>query len=190
MVDDASADAPRAYVRLIEPAVADLRALLKKDPQIVRWALKKMLLLERDPDAGEPLLGQIVGWRKLTVGDRDWRVVWRVTRDAAGAVTITVAEVWAVGARSDDEVYAEMNERVATLGANPAAQALASVIDMLGRHARRPDLHAAAEPQPDPVPDWLHERLVHTAKVPAEHVRTMTGSQAMERWERFMQTGE
>lgn len=42
-------------VRLIEPAVEDLRVLLEKDPQIVRWALEKMLLLERDPEAGEAL---------------------------------------------------------------------------------------------------------------------------------------
>ena len=182
--------APRSFVRLTEPAVADLQALLKKDPQIVRWALKKMLLLERDPDAGEPLLGQLVGWRKLTVGDRDWRVVWRVSRDATGAVTITVSEVWAVGARSDDEVNEEMDERVATLGSNPTTQALSSVIDMLGRHAQRLDLHATAEPHHDPVPDWLHQRLVHTANVPAEHVQAMTGAQAMERWEWFMQTGK
>jgi mRNA interferase RelE/StbE len=182
--------APRTYVRLTEPAVGDLHALLKKDPQIVRWALKKMLLLERDPEAGEPLLGQLVGWRKLTVGDRDWRVVWRVSSDATGAVTITVSEVWAVGARSDAEVYAEMNERVATLGSDPATQALSSVIDMLGRHAQRPDIHATAEPEPDPVPDWLHQRLVRTAGLSAELVQAMTGARAMERWEQFLQTGK
>ncbi len=180
----------RAHVRLTEPAVADLQALLRKDPQVVRWALKKMLLLERDPEAGEPLLGQLVGWRKLTVGDRDWRVVWRVSSDATGAVTITVSEVWAVGARSDAEVYAEMNERVATLGADPTTQALSSVIDMLGRHAKRSDIRATAEPDPDPVPGWLQQRLVRTAGVPAEHVQAMTGADAMERWERFMQTGK
>ena len=129
----------RAYVRLTSPAVADLHALLRKDPQIVRWALKKMLLLERDPHAGEPLLGHLVGWRKLTVGDRNWRVIWRVSTDKTGAVTVTISEVWAVGARSDAAVYAEMTERIADLGPNPTTQALSSVIDMLGRHALRHD---------------------------------------------------
>lgn len=180
----------RAYVRLTAPAVGDLHALLKKDPQIVRWALKKMLLLERDPQAGEPLLGHLVGWRKLTVGDRDWRVVWRLSADERGTVTVTISEVWAVGARSDAEVYAEMTERVASLGTTPATQALASVIEMLGRRAQRPDIQAAAEPRHDPVPDWLQERLVRTAGIAAGDVRAMTGAEAMIRWEQFLQTGE
>jgi mRNA interferase RelE/StbE len=47
---------PRAYVRLTDPAVADLERLVGVDPQIVRWALKKMLLLERDPDRAVPCL--------------------------------------------------------------------------------------------------------------------------------------
>ena len=180
----------RAYVRLTDPAVSDLHALLKKDPQIVRWALKKMLLLERDPQAGEPLLGQLIGWRKLTVGDRDWRVVWRVSSDETGTVTITVSEVWAVGARSDAEVYAEMTERVAALGPTPATQALSSVIEMLGRRAQRPDIQAATEPTHDPVPGWLQERLVRTAGIPADDVQAMTGAEAMDRWEQFMQSGK
>ena len=58
-------------VRLTEDAVADLHRLGKKDPQIVRTVLKKMLLLERSTNAGEPLLGASIGFRKLVVGDRD-----------------------------------------------------------------------------------------------------------------------
>ena len=45
-------DAPRAVVRLTEDAIADLHRLHRKDPQIVRWAFKKMLLLERSVEAG------------------------------------------------------------------------------------------------------------------------------------------
>lgn len=181
---------PRAYVRLTAPALGDLEALLKKDPQVVRWALKKMLLLERSPGAGEPLLGQLIGWRKLTAGDRDWRVVWRVATDTAGAVTVTIAEVWAVGARMDAEVYDEMNDRVAAAGQSTEARALAEVIDILGRHARRDDLQPSIEPAHDVVPDWLRERLIHTAGIGADMIDTMTGVQAMERWERYMTTGE
>jgi mRNA interferase RelE/StbE len=70
-------------VRLTEPAFEDLQTLLRLDPQIVRWALKKMLLLERDPEAGQALHGVLIGWRKLVVGDRDRRVDWR-SRPAAG----------------------------------------------------------------------------------------------------------
>jgi mRNA interferase RelE/StbE len=94
-------------VRLIDPAVDDLRALLRLDPQIVRWALKKLLLLERNPEAGKELHGSLIGWRKLTVSDRDWRIVWRVASDDTGTVIVDVAEVWAVGARADREVYEE-----------------------------------------------------------------------------------
>jgi mRNA interferase RelE/StbE len=185
-----SADPPNAYVRLTAPAFDDLESLLKKDPQIVRWALKKMLLLERDPQAGDPLLGALVGWRKLTVGDRDWRIVWRVTTDESGVVTITIAEVWAIGARSEAEVYQEMNSRVAAAEASPSTMALAEVIELIGRHANRSDLSASFEPRADPVPDWLRDRLIHTAGLEAHEVEAMTGAQAMERWEQYMTRGE
>ena len=66
---------PRCRVRLTEDAVSDLYRLQKKDPRIVRDVFKKMLLLERAADAGEPLLGALVGFRKLVVGDRDYRIV-------------------------------------------------------------------------------------------------------------------
>lgn len=184
------ADPPHAYVRLTTPAVEDLEGLLKKDPQIVRWALKKMLLLESDPRAGDPLLGPLVGWRKLTVGDRDWRIVWRVTTDDSGTVTITIAEVWAVGARSKSEVYDEMNSRVADAERTPSTLALAEVIEVIGRRAARDELGASIEPRPDPVPDWLRERLIHTTGLEADEVDNMAGEQAMERWERYMTTGD
>lgn len=75
-------EVPRALVRLTEPAVDDLRELYRKDPQIVRWCFKKMLLLESSPEAGEPLVGGLIGFRKLVVGDRDWRIGggWTATR--------------------------------------------------------------------------------------------------------------
>ena len=47
---------PGCIVRLTDDAVEDLQTLFKADPQIVRWALKKMIQLERDPNAGDPLL--------------------------------------------------------------------------------------------------------------------------------------
>lgn len=67
-----------------------------------------MLLLEADPLAGEPLLGSLIGYRKLVVGNRDWRIVWRAVTDQRGIVSVEIAEVWAVGARADSEVYSEM----------------------------------------------------------------------------------
>lgn len=174
-------DQQRAYVRLIEPAVEDLARLVRQDPQIARQALKKMILLERDPEAGEPLLGALVGFRKLTVGDRHWRIVWRVSTDESGRDVIEIAEVWAAGARSDGDVYIEMNERVGQLPHTPRTQALSDVINALGRSAG--DVTAARQPTTDPVPKWLVDRLVHTAGMERGEVGAMTPEQAMEAWE-------
>ncbi|HKY16288.1 MAG TPA: hypothetical protein VJM33_15280 [Microthrixaceae bacterium] len=179
----------RAYVRLTGPATEDLRRLLSKDPQIVRAALKKMILLERDPNAGEPLLGNLVGWRKLVVGDNHWRIVWKVSQNEVGEVTITISEVWAVGVRSDAEVYAEMSERLAESGGAAKTAPLAEVIALLGHRVARPGIRAATEPVSDPVPDWLRDRLVHTAGVDLDEVARLTGEEAMRRWEQHM-TGE
>lgn len=170
-------------MRLIRPAVDDVRRLAAKDPQIVRRVLVKLLLLEREPHAGSPLLDRLVGWRKLTVGDRDWRIVWRVGVDAVGGIEITVAEVWAVGARADDEIYEEMRRRVAELPDAPHSVTLADVVALLGRHVDRPELAASTEPIDDPVPPWLRQRLLHTARLSDAEISTMTGAQAMARWE-------
>ena len=176
--------APRAYVRLTEPAVEDLARLVRLDPQVARQALKKMLLLERDPEAGRPLLGALVGFRKLTVGDRHWRIVWRVTTDDRGHEVVEIAEVWAMGARSDGEVYAEMNDRVGHLADTPRTQALADVIHALGRAAG--EVTAAPQLTTEPVPGWLVDRLVHTARMDRPQVEAMTPEDAMETWEAFM----
>ncbi len=174
----------RAYVRLTAPAVKDLERLLGVDPQIVRWALKKMLLLERDPEAGHPLLGGLVGWRKLVDGDRDWRIVWRVTQDRFGNSVIDIAEVWVIGARAIAEVYAEMTERIELLGENPMTQALSAVIARLGRAAG--DVGAAIEPVLDPVPLWLVDRLVHQVQMERSTIDELTGAEAMQIWETFI----
>lgn len=178
-------DAERVVVRLTDAAFDDLRALLRLDPQIVRWALKKMLLLERDPEAGEILHGELVGFRKLVVGNRDWRVVWRVTHDNTGAAIVDIAEVWAVGARSDAAVYAEMQERVARLAQDqPATLALTEVIERLGRVSA--GIRSAAEPAAAAtaatLPDWLIERLQHQVGMAPRQIATLTLEQAVDAW--------
>ena len=177
----------RAYVRLIDPAVEDLARLVRLDPQVLRQVLKKLLLLERNPEAGEPLLGALVGFRKLTVGDRHWRIVWRTTTDDSGHVVVEIAEIWAVGARADTAVYAEMEGRVADLPRNPRTQALADVIATLGRTVGVAEVgEADREPANDPVPQWLVERLVYTAGRDEDEVRAMDPEEAMQMWETFI----
>jgi mRNA interferase RelE/StbE len=172
--------ATTVVVRLTEPAFDDLQALLRLDPQLVRQALKKMLLLERDPQAGESLHGSLSGYRKLVLGDRDRRIIWRVTHDDSGTVIVDVAEVWAVGARRDDEVYDEMRSRVKHMTDSPATVALAEVIERLGRAAA--SVEAAPEPQKEPVPSWLAVRLEQQVGLTSEQVQAMTPEAALDVW--------
>lgn len=172
---------PGCVVRLTEGAVDDLQTLFKADPQIVRWALKKMIQLERDPNTGDPLLGGLVGYRKITVGDRDWRVVWRVEQDEVGDYLIEVAEVWAVGYRKDSEVYAEISQRIAKAGSSPKTKALSEVLKLFAKQAR--DLAATPEPeQPEPVPKWLTEALLYVVRIPASRVERMSLDEAEKVW--------
>jgi mRNA interferase RelE/StbE len=103
--------------------------------------------------------------------------VWRVTTDEDANTVIEIAEVWAVGARADAEVYAEMNDRIAALGDNPTTQALSSVIAQLGRAGGR--ITATDEPTPDPVPPWLVDRQVHQLHVTPDEATRLTGAEAM-----------
>lgn len=173
----------------------------KGDPQVARWALKKCLLLERNPQAGEGLRGPLVGYRKLTVGDRDWRVVWRVTHDDEGRPVVDVAEVWAIGPRSDSEVYEEMNTRVAALSANPATVPLAEVIERLGKVAAKLSASSAepvkgsSAPATAPpeslstqLPTWLAKSLVAVVGLSAEEVSGLSEVEANRRWDEFVST--
>jgi mRNA interferase RelE/StbE len=174
-------DAARVVVRLIEPAFDDLRALLRLDPQIVRWAVKKMLRLERNPQAGAELHGTLIGWRKLTVSNRDWRIVWRVTSDESGDVIVDVAEVRAVGGRADSEVYEEMRSRVATLPPAPRTVALGEAIERLGKVVT--GLSASPEPpMTAPLPDWLVKRLTHQVGLAPDTVARMNLQEAVDAW--------
>ena len=182
------ADAQRTVVRFTDAAVSDLELLARKgDPQVVRWALKKCLLLERDPEAGEALRGPLIGYRKIVVGDRDWRVVWRVTHDDSGRPVVDVAEVWAVGARSDSEVYAEMETRVASLPVSPATVPLAEAIARLGKISQGL-AGASAEPEPpddQAVPGWLVHVLTNVVGMPRAEVQRLTADQAKDVWHAY-----
>ena len=74
-------NAHHTELRFTNAAVDDLLALQKKNRSALGWAMKKFILIERNPEAGAPLGGGLHGYRKLTVSDRDWRIVWRVTFD-------------------------------------------------------------------------------------------------------------
>lgn len=166
-------------VRLTEDAVSDLFRLKKKDPSILRAVFKKMLLLERSPLAGEPLLGALVGFRKLVVGDRHYRIVWRVKEEPGGPTVLEISEVWAVGVRSDSEVYEEMKGRIAKLRSDggPEIKPLADVISGMGRLFQ--DISVNEEPPPpSSLPEWLRRGLSEELNLSAEEIEGLSESEA------------
>lgn len=172
---------PHARVRLTDDAVSDLRRLQKKDLQIVREVFKKMLLLERSPSAGKPLLGALVGFRKLVVGDRDYRIVWRETTDDAHQPVLDIAEIWAVGARADSEIYDEMTQRVNQLQqlGHPQARALTAVISDMGR------LYSGVPASPEPatvsaLPGWLVQALQENLHLSPEAISRLSQDEAQQ----------
>jgi mRNA interferase RelE/StbE len=94
---------------------------------------KKLIYLEEGgKDTGQPLGGALAGWRKLTVGDRNWRIIYRMSADD------TVAIVFVVGDRADAECYAEAQRRIQALGRRrPATQSLAAAMLALSEMQRR-----------------------------------------------------
>jgi mRNA interferase RelE/StbE len=165
-----------AEVRFTNPALDDLRRLGR---DTVPRVLRKILLLETNPEAGTPLGSGLTGFRKLVIGRNTWRVVYRI---AGGAVEI--CEVWAVGHRRDAEVYAEASARVRAAGKqHPELVGLADIIQRLGRLAGGAGLPAEPPRQPaEPVPDWLAERLVHTVGLRRERVAALDLRQAVDLW--------
>jgi mRNA interferase RelE/StbE len=121
-------------VELIDEAVRDLEGYAESGN--LPLFLKKLLRLEAlGADAGRPLGGGLTRWRKIVVGNRDWRIIFTMDpRD-------TVATVWVIGDRADAECYDEAQRRIKELqGKVPAADTLASVmfrITQSKREARR-----------------------------------------------------
>jgi mRNA interferase RelE/StbE len=80
-------------VELTSEALDDLERYVRSG-NLERF-LAKLVRLEADgPQVGQPLRGELHGFRKIVVGDRDWRIIFRT--DAAE----TVATVWVIGDRA------------------------------------------------------------------------------------------
>jgi len=169
-------------VLFIEPAIDDLVRLSKKNKELLRQVLKKILLIERNPLAGHPLLGDFIGWRKLTVGDRHWRIIWRTHTDESGTVIIEIAEIWAKGARADSKIYKELRDRIDTLGPDQRVQSLKEVIAYLG-HGPMPQQQM---PRPEPVPAWLANRLLKNLNISQADIDLMDAESAMSIWENYL----
>lgn len=172
-------DTPRHPVRFTPDARDDLIRLRRRDPQIVRTVLSKVQILERDPYAGRPLVGNLAGCRKLVVGDRHWRIVWRVITEPDGSTVVEVSEILAIGPRADGEVYDEVRDRIDRLTSSPLAHRLADLLAQFGA-ATAPE--TPDPPPPNPLPDWLVERLTSKAGIPEERVERMSLEEAVDAW--------
>ncbi len=169
-------------VHWLDAAIDDLSRL---DAATVRRVLKKVLLLEKNPMAGKALGGDLKGFRKLIVGNRDWRVIYRITADG----DVEICEIWVVGARTEGEVYDEASRRIAALPQTPSTAAFSEVIAQLGRLAA--GIHVKSEIlTPTKPPDWLIARLVHTAGFTRKQAESMDLDAAMEAWVQYQQVGK
>lgn len=112
-----------ARVTLTDDAVEDLRDLDGSARVMVLKALKK---LENEPEKrGAPLgsraTGNLTGYRKLVVAERNLRVVFRV--EESGDVVV----VWVVAKRSDSYVYQLAASRLET-HQDPDVRAISQVL--------------------------------------------------------------
>lgn len=121
-----------AEVVLTDDAVEDLRELDGSARKLVGKALKK---LEASPEQrGEPLGsrsgGNLTTFRKLVVGDRDYRIVYRIEQDG------TVVVVWVIGKRADEECYTLACSRLRLHGDRDMAEAAQELLDRAWQSVR------------------------------------------------------
>ena len=117
-------------VELIDEAVVDL-AGLSESGNIKQFFKKLLEIEEHGAMAGEPLGRNLVGWRKLTVGNRNWRIVFRVNSDD------TEALVCVIGDREDAACYEEAERRAKQKNDADAASLAASMMEVLGNRKQR-----------------------------------------------------
>lgn len=117
-------------VELIDDAVADL-AKYAESGKLKAFFAKLLEIEKKGLEAGEPLGRDLVGWRKLTVGNRDWRIVFRV--DKGGEI----ATVCAIGDREDGACYEEAKRRAVKAEDTDAASLAESMMALFGSRKER-----------------------------------------------------
>jgi mRNA interferase RelE/StbE len=117
-------------VELLDDAVVDLARQAESGK--LKLFFKKLLEIEqKGAEAGEPLGRDLVGWRKITVGNRNWRMVFRVDRDEA------VATICVIGDREDGLCYEEAKRRADRAQDNDAASLAESMMTLFGSRKER-----------------------------------------------------
>ncbi|GIG40946.1 type II toxin-antitoxin system RelE family toxin [Cellulomonas phragmiteti] len=121
-----------ADVVLTSEAREDLRDFDGAAQKVIIKALKK---LEDSPEQrGAPLgsrqSGNLTTFRKLVVGDRDYRIVYRVETDG------TVCVVWVIGRRVDEECYQLAMARLKLHGGTDVAPGMQAALTSLWSRRR------------------------------------------------------
>lgn len=117
-------------VELIDDAIADLAKHTESGKR--KSFLKKLLEIEpKGSQAGEPLGRDLVGWRKITVGHRDWRIIFRVDK------TESIATVCVIGDRDDGACYEEARRRASDVKDEDAASLAESMMELYGSRKER-----------------------------------------------------
>lgn len=115
-------------VVLLDEAVTDLTGLAESGN--LKQFLQKLLEIEKHGEkAGKPLGRELTGWRKLTVGDRNWRIVFRVAGE--------VATVCVIGDREDEACYREATRRAVEVARGEVTTLAQSMMDVLGTRKDR-----------------------------------------------------
>jgi mRNA interferase RelE/StbE len=117
-------------VELIDEAVVDL-ADLAEGGNLKQFFRELVEIEANGSQAGEPLGQNLVGWRKITVGNRNWRIVFRVNDDE------TVATICVVGDREDAACYEEAQRRAEQVKDADATSLAASMMDLIGTRKQR-----------------------------------------------------
>ena len=117
-------------VELIDDAIADL-AKHAESGKLKTFFRKLLEIEEKGLEAGEPLGRDLVGWRKITVGNRDWRIVFRVDKRSE------VATVCVIGDREDGACYEEAKQRIDKVKDTDAASLAESMMALFGSRKER-----------------------------------------------------
>jgi mRNA interferase RelE/StbE len=117
-------------VQLLDDALADLIKLSESGK--LRSFLKKLVEIEQKGSrAGVPLARNLTSWRKLTVGDRNWRIVFRVSPDE------TVATICVIGDREDEACYHEAQKRAVDIDDAETVSLAEAMMDLHGSRKER-----------------------------------------------------
>lgn len=122
-----------AKVQLTSEAREDLRDLDGSSRQRALKALRKLATApeKRGAPLGSTALGNLATFRKLVVGDRDIRIIFRVEPDG------NVVVVWVIAERADDKCYELAMSRLRMHSNQELADRVTRLVDEVWERPRR-----------------------------------------------------